>query len=426
MRPERTLEDWLHWQTQCHPAAIDLGLERVREVGSRLGLDAPRVPVVTVGGTNGKGSMVAMLEAVCRRAGYRTGAYTSPHILRYNERIRIDGREIEDADLIAAFEAVEQARRDTPLTYFEFGTLAALRCFEQAGVDLMLLEVGLGGRLDAVNLVDADCALIGQIALDHTDWLGPDRESIGREKAGIFRPGRPAVCADPAPPESIRQAAANLGVPLAVAGEDYRFETTGEAAWCWSMGERRIEDLPLPGIPGRHQLGNAAAVVTACRLADCLEVPDAALRDGLREVRLPGRFEVVGRSPQIVLDVAHNPAAATALAARLAEAPVAGVTYAVFAALEDKAVEDMVRAMQGVVAHWHVAGLETEPRGLSLEALARRMPEGVEFTGRESVGEALGAAVSEAGEGDRIVVFGSFHTVAAARKALPAILDARS
>lgn len=420
----RTLAQWLDWQSRLHPAGIALGLERVRAVWRRMRIDLGGVPVITVAGTNGKGSMVAFLEAICRQAGYRTGAYTSPHLYRYNERIRVAGQEVEDRVLVAAFEAVEAARADVPLTYFEFGTLAALWCFARARCEVLLLEVGLGGRLDAVNLIDPDCALLGQIALDHADWLGADREAIGREKAGIFRSGRPAVCGDPRPPASVRRQAAALGTRLWVAGEDFRVHRHPSGRWDWHGPGGALTDLPTPGLPGLHQYGNAAAAIAACRLLGArLPLAGEAVRRGLGAVRLAGRFERLARNPEVILDVAHNPAAAAALADLLAARPVAGRTLGVFAALGDKDVPGMVRALATRVDVWHLAGLD-HPRGLRAEALRDRMPDDLPVRIHATVAAACHAALAEAGADDRILVFGSFHTLAAARPVLVDILPA--
>ncbi|HEB99528.1 MAG TPA: bifunctional tetrahydrofolate synthase/dihydrofolate synthase [Thiotrichales bacterium] len=412
----QTLAEWLAWLEGLDPARIELGLGRMRTVHERLGPGPLARILVTVGGTNGKGSLVALFESVAQAAGLRVGAYTSPHIERYNERVRIDGRPVSDEALVEAFRQVEAARGKVPLTYFEFGTLAAFCCFAREPLDLALLEVGLGGRLDAVNVVDADCALLGQIALDHLDWLGPDREAVGREKAGILRPGRPAICADPRPPASVR-AAADKGALLRVAGEDFRWQVHGDGRWDWQGMSAAWRALPSPGLAGRHQYGNAAAVLAALEaLGGRLPVPEAAIREGLARARLPGRFEIVAEAPQLVLDVAHNPAAAEALAGVLGERPVAGRTLALYAALEDKSVAGVVAALQPRIDRWHLAGLDV-PRGLSASALARRLPSGLDPVLHDRVSDALEAALAEAGPEDRVLVFGSFFTVAQARAA---------
>ncbi len=306
-----TLNDWLAWQETLHPKAIDLGLERVREVAARLGLLAPKHVVISVAGTNGKGSSVAMLEAILACAGLRVGAYTSPHLWQYNERIRIDRQPVDDAVLVASFARIDAARGDISLSYFEFGTLAALDILQRADVDVAVLEVGLGGRLDAVNIVDADCALVTGIGIDHVEWLGPDRESIGREKAGIFRGGRPAVCSDPQPPASLRAVAQDCGAIWYGLGEQFGYARTGEV-WDWWGPNLRLDGLPLPALPGPFQLQNAAGVVMALQtLGARLPVSVQALQAGLRAARVAGRFTVVPGPFETIFDVAHNPHAAS-------------------------------------------------------------------------------------------------------------------
>lgn len=406
-----TLADWLAWQETLHPKAIDLGLERVRAVAERLGLLAPAHLVITVAGTNGKGSSVALLEAILACAGLRVGAYTSPHLWRYNERIRIDRKAVGDADIVAAFDRIDSARGDISLSYFEFGTLAALDLFARAQRDVVLLEVGLGGRLDAVNILDADCALVTGIGIDHVEWLGPDRESIGREKAGIFRAGRPAVCSDPQPPASVRETARILGADWFGLGEQYSYERM-DGGWTWWGGGVRLESLPLPALPGPFQLQNAAGVLMALRtLGARVPVTLAAIRDGLVQVRIAGRFQVVPGAMEEIYDVAHNPHGAQALAAALAARPCAGRTLAVCAMLADKDAAGVAAALAGQVQAWFLAGLD-EARGQSADALAARMHLPVEPHCCADPAAALNAARTAARPGDRIVVFGSFHTIA--------------
>jgi dihydrofolate synthase / folylpolyglutamate synthase len=410
----RTLADWLRWQEGLNPRGIALGLERMRAVAARLSLQAFRCPVITVGGTNGKGSCVAYLEAMLAAQGYRVCAYTSPHLLRYNERVRIAGREATDAELCAAFERIEAARGEVPLTYFEFGTLAALLIFQDASPDAVILEVGLGGRLDAVNLVDADVALISSIGLDHTDWLGPDRDSIGREKAGIFRPGRPAVCGDPSPPQSLQQQADALGARLYRLGQEFSFRGDAEA-WCWQGWDATLERLPLPALRGAVQLDNAAACIAALRLLrDRLPVAEAAIRQGLRNVRLPGRCQILPGPVPVILDVAHNAEACAALAESLAAQACRGRTLAVLGMLRDKPAEAVARLMDAHVHAWYLGSLDDAARGQSAQALQQRLGS---LRGRVSchtgIAPAFAAARKAAVPGDRIVVFGSFHTVEA-------------
>lgn len=411
----RTLADWLAWQETLHPKGIDLGLERVRTVAGRLGLwpDAP--PTITVAGTNGKGSSVALLEAILEAAGYRTGAYTSPHLLRYNERIRVAGTEAGDEAICRAFERVDAARGDVSLTYFEFGTLAALVIFREAGAQALVLEVGLGGRLDAVNCLDAHCALVTAIGIDHTDWLGPDRESIGFEKAGIFRAGRPAVCADPAPPASLVDHARAIGAQLYRRGPDFGRRLKG-GTWTWWGGGRRLDELPLPALAGEHQLDNAAgALMALTALEDSLPVTGDAIAAGLGRMRLPGRFQVLPGALEWIFDVTHNPHGAAVLARCLAARPCAGRTRAVVGMLADKDMVGVAAALAPVIHHWYAAGLDP-PRGCSGRVLAERLRAGGAgaVTAFPDVAAACRAAVADAAPGDRVLVFGSFFTVAAA------------
>ncbi|HJS37734.1 MAG TPA: bifunctional tetrahydrofolate synthase/dihydrofolate synthase, partial [Burkholderiales bacterium] len=359
----RTLAQWLQFIGRQHPDAIALGLERVRAVHERLA--APMAcPVLTVAGTNGKGSTCAMLESILRASGRRVGLYSSPHLLRYNERVRIAGRDAADAELVAGFEAVERARRDVPLTYFEFGTLAALWMFSRARLEALVLEVGLGGRLDAVNIVDADCAAITSIDLDHVEYLGSTRESIGREKAGIFRRDRPAVVADPDPPESVLEAAAAAGARLLRIGRDFGYVAHPGQWDYWGPRGRRAA-LAYPALRGARQLGNAAAALAVLdALTEVLPVGMQDVRRGLAEVVLPGRFQVLPGRPQVILDVAHNPQAARTLAENLGTAGFAPETIAVFGVLRDKDVAGIVRAVAPRITRWHVGSLPGE-RGSS-------------------------------------------------------------
>jgi dihydrofolate synthase/folylpolyglutamate synthase len=408
----QSLAEWLAWQETLHPKAIDLGLDRVRAVAQRMDLLAPQHAVITVAGTNGKGSSVALLETILSRAGHRVGAYTSPHLWRYNERIRLDRCPTEDRAIVEAFARIDAARGDVSLSYFEFGTLAALDIFARAGLDAAVLEVGLGGRLDAVNILDADCALVTGIGIDHTEWLGTDREGIGREKAGIFRAGRPAICSDPQPPNSLRETACALGADWYALGEQYGYSTTDEC-WAWWGPDSAIADLPLPALQGPYQLNNAAGALMALHsLGMRLPVTVQAIHAGLREVRVAGRFTVLAGTVERIFDVAHNPHAAAALAAALAERPCRGRTLAVCAMLGDKDAAGVAAAMAPHVDTWHLGGLGGE-RGQTAEALAARM--GLAHTSRTLHADpraAYAAACADAREGDRVVVFGSFHTIA--------------
>lgn len=411
------LADWLAWQETLHPKTIDLGLERVREVALRLDLLPVGCPVITVAGTNGKGSCVAMLEAMLRAAGYRVGSYTSPHLLRYNERIRIDGGEAEDAEICAAFERIDRARGGVSLSYFEFGTLAALEVFVRAQVDVMVLEVGLGGRLDAVNIVDADVAIVASVGTDHKEWLGEGREAVGAEKAGIFRSGHPAICGDPEPPASVAAMAREVGAELLQFGQDFHAIAAADPGrgWSWSRGRQRLEGLPLPGLSGRVQLGNAACCITALTaLGERLTVGRAAIEAGLEGASLPGRFQRIPGPVETVLDIAHNAEAATALADALDRVPVDGRTLAVFAALADKDLEAIVGPLMPLVSRWYVGplgGPRGRPARETADALLNARP-GAVASVHGSLGEAYAAARREACDGDRILVFGSFYTVA--------------
>lgn len=409
-----SLDDWLSWQEGLHPRSIDLGLERVADVAARLGLTAPAWPVITVAGTNGKGSSIALLDAIYRGAGYHTAVYTSPHLLHYSERVRIDGVPATDAALCAAFERIDRAREATSLTYFEFGTLAALLLFADCRPDVALLEVGMGGRLDAVNIVAADVALVTAIGIDHSAWLGDDREAIAREKAGILRAGRPAVCADPQPPASLRAQAAVLGASWYGLGEQFGYRRCG-TTWTWQGPDSQLEDLPLPALAGAHQLDNAAGVLTVTGLlADRLPVARSAIEAGLRSVRLAGRYQVIDAAVPVILDVAHNPDAARVLAQQLRADTVAGRTWLVLGMLADKDAAAFAAVLDGVVDVWCLAALAGE-RGLPAATLAQRIT-GVAGAVEQfdSVAAALAHALDTAAPADRIVASGSFLTVAQA------------
>jgi len=406
-----TLAGWLAYLEARNVTAIVLGLDRVREVAERLALHQD-FPLVTVGGTNGKGSVCAFLEAMLDAAGYCVGCYTSPHLLRYNERVRIAGNEASDADLCRALAAVEAARGATPLTYFEQGTLAALWLFQEAGIDVAIMEVGLGGRLDAVNLWDADCAVVSSVDIDHQAFLGDTRELIGFEKAGIYRGGRPAICGDANPPASLLDHAAAIGADLLRLGPDIRVEVE-ESGWTCRVREAVFPALPRPAMPGLHQLGNAACAIAALyTLRERMPVPMRAIRGGIAGARQPGRFQVVGQAPLRVLDVAHNPHAARALAANLANLPPNGQIHAVFAMLADKDVDGVIDPLAPHIACWHVAGL-SGPRGLPGATLGEHLAaRSLKYQVHADVAGAWQAACRLAGPADTIAVFGSFHTVA--------------
>nr|WP_115555514.1 bifunctional tetrahydrofolate synthase/dihydrofolate synthase [Xanthomonas campestris] len=418
MTTPNTLSDWLAYIEQQHPQNIAMGLERVREVAARLQIEAPATHVIVVGGTNGKGSTVAFIEAIGRAAGWKVGAYTSPHLLRYNERVRIDGVEASDAQLVAAFVAVEAARGDTALTYFEFGTLAALWLLQRSELELAVLEIGLGGRLDAVNIIDADVAVITTVDIDHTDWLGEDREAIGAEKAGIIRGWKPVVLGEIDPPSSVLRRAYQLGANAIRAGSDYFHEPIDAQHWRWRDVAQTLE-LPMPALQAPVQLANAAAAIAALQALP-VEVPATAWAQGVAAAQLPGRLQRIARDGvELMLDVGHNPQAARALAQALGTATPAGTTFALYAALADKDVHGVVEALTGCVDQWALAGLEGA-RGQSAEALRARLQgtAAAQAACHGDVADALRAVLAGAQPGDRVLVFGSFHTVADALQAL--------
>ena len=422
----RTLSDWLTYIERQHPKTIAMGLERVSAVAERMALPKPARFVITVGGTNGKGSTVAFVEAIARAAGWRVGAYTSPHLLRYNERVRIDGEDADDASLVAAFEAVEAASSETLLTYFEYGTLAALWLFARRSpdpaLDLVILEVGLGGRLDAVNLIDPDVAVITTVDLDHQDWLGDTIEAIGVEKAGIARAWKPLVLGDDDPPSSVLGHAYAIGASAVRIGCDFFFERIdGDSArWRWREIGCELE-LPMPQLAAPVQLRNAAVAIAALRALP-VDLPETAFVDGVRNARVAARLQCFARDGvEIVVDVGHNPQAARALAAWLDASPVAGPTHAVFAALGDKDIVGVIAALGDRIDRWWLAGLhEAGPRGLSVDAFGERLMGTAAATGspHASVADALAAARRDVAAGARILVFGSFHAAVAALEAL--------
>ena len=416
-----TLEQWLAHIEQQHPQAIAMGLDRVREVAQRMQLGKPAARSIVVGGTNGKGSTVAFIESIARAAGWKVGAYTSPHLLSYNERVRIDGTDVDDARLVAGFNAVEDARGDTALTYFEYGTLCALWLFQQAGLDLAVLEVGLGGRLDAVNIVDADVSVITTVDIDHADWLGNDRETIGEEKAGIIRGWKPVILGEIDPPSSVLRRAYVLGANAIRFGSDFFAEAIDGERWRWRDVSFRIE-LPQPALWAPIQRNNAATAIAALRALD-KPVPRAAWAQGVAEARIAGRLQrFQHQGVEVLLDVGHNPQAATALATALNAQPIAGRTLAVYAALADKDAEGVAAALQAQVEAWFFAGLEG-PRGQTAAQLQARLTtnDAGDAVLSDTVAQALAAALAAAGEGDRVLVFGSFHTVA---EALPLLRSA--
>ena len=409
-----TLDDWLDYCERLHPKAIDMGLDRVRAVAERMGLRFD-CPVFTVAGTNGKGSTCAMLEAILTQAGFRTGLFTSPHLVRFEERCRIRGQNVDAADLIAAFARVESARAEISLTYFEFTTLAILDTLARAGLDAVILEVGLGGRLDAVNIIDTDCAIITSIDIDHAELLGDTREKIGFEKAGILRTGRPAIVSDPVPPQSVIDRATEIGADLWLLGRDFNY--SGEKQqWAWAGRGRRYAGLAYPALRGANQLINASGVLAALTaMRQQLPVTAQAVRNGLGLVDLPGRFQVVPGQPALVLDVAHNPHSVAALALNLDAMGFYPTTHAVFGAMADKDLAPMLHRMDPLVDRWYFADLPT-PRaagGAALQAAWQALTQRKDASSAvfSQPLDALHAAAAKAQAADRIVVFGSFYTV---------------
>lgn len=414
----RSLAQWLAHLEHLHPRQIDLGLARVGAVSAAMGLPRPAPVVITVAGTNGKGSSVAFLEAVLIAAGRRVGSYTSPHLWRYNERVRLDGEPVGDAALCAAFERVERARGEVSLSYFEFGTLAALDLLARAGLEVAVLEVGLGGRLDAVNVLDPDIALITPIDLDHLDWLGPDRDHIGREKAGISRATQPLVCADPNPPAGLLQH--GLGTPRWCAGVDFRVARREDGRWDFRSATLCWCDLPAPALKGAHQYGNAAGALAAlAQLPPVLQPDRDAVARGLHAVHLAGRLDHRPGAITQVFDVAHNPAGARSLAVHLATLPTTGTRRTVLGILGDKDAGAMIDALVPQTDVWYLTDLPG-PRAGSAEALAAQLravhPDAaIRLHGHPE--QALVQALADGRPGDRVVVTGSFLTVALAAPA---------
>ncbi|QTF07723.1 bifunctional tetrahydrofolate synthase/dihydrofolate synthase [Brenneria izadpanahii] len=402
------LVTWLHYLEHLHGQAIDLGLERVRQVAENLQLLRPANVVFTVAGTNGKGTTCCTLESILLAAGLRVGVYSSPHLLRYTERVRIQGKELPEAMHCQAFADIEAGRGRVSLTYFEFGTLAALQMFKQADLDVVILEVGLGGRLDATNIIDADVAAVTSIALDHTDWLGSDRESIGREKAGIFRRGKPAVVGEPDMPLSIAEVAGEKGALLLRRGRDWDFSIQRDG-WSWQNKQRELSGLPMPNVP----LANAATALTALNYSP-LNVNEEAIRQGLRLASLPGRFQIAGEHPLLILDVAHNPYAAAYLASRLAALPKTGKVRAVVGMLSDKDIGGTLNHLKPLVDEWYCAPLEG-PRGATAQQLAEHLAHCRQFP---DVASAWRQAMAASAKQDIVIVCGSFHTVAHVMEAL--------
>ena len=410
-----SLNDWLAWLEQSHPQEIDLGLDRIRQVAKRLQLLTPSAQVVTVAGTNGKGSCVTALAALLRHAGMKTGVFTSPHLLHYCERINVDGAPVSEQDVCEAFEAISLACEGLSLTYFEYGTLAALKIFDKYQVDVMLLEVGLGGRLDAVNIIDADIAIITSIELDHQDWLGNDRESIGYEKAGIIRSFKPMICADPNPPKSVQETAKKLAAESYFINEDFSFEAESET-WSWKgKGHAQqpliLADLQLPALP----LPSLAAALQAAGLLG-VDICTLDISGLLSNLRVPGRFQrLTYRDRQFILDVAHNPAATEYLANRLTHTPYTGRTFGIVAMMADKDRSNSLGNLTHVINSWYLVDLSQQPRAATCEQLSQDLAQlSVSVTGQGEMADCINQAIEASQREDRIVIFGSFYTVAAA------------
>jgi dihydrofolate synthase / folylpolyglutamate synthase len=418
-----TLAEWLNWQESLNPKEIDLGLDRVSRVLELLKISTDYFcPVITVAGTNGKGSTVAFIESMLHQAELSVGCYTSPHLFTYNERIRVNKQCVSDEDLCEAFEVIDQARADVPLTYFEFGTLASLVIFQKYNIDVAVLEVGLGGRLDAVNVIDADVSVITSIDIDHIDWLGDNVEVIAREKAGIMRAHKPSVISLFKPPASLLGHAQELNVPLQRLGQDYLYQRLANNTWQLKAAGVQLDDLPLPNLQGGFQLQNAAAAIMAIKslkllAADKTEhIQESHIKNGLQNAQLSGRYQKLRDRPEVIVDVAHNEQSATKLAELLNDEPVTGKTIAVIAMLADKAVNEVMAVTQSEVDTWISAGLSV-PRGMSAKNMSeavRGVGADVRLTACESVTDACKQALAITTENDRIIVFGSFYTVAEA------------
>ena len=410
---KRTLEQWLSWQETLHLSEIDLGLKRIRQVAKKLDLIAPDFPIITVAGTNGKGSSVAMLDAILKAQGYKTGNYTSPHLVEYNERIKLQGFNVDDELIISAFERIDQARGEISLTYFEFSTLAAMLIFTQEEVDVAILEVGLGGRLDAANLWDASLALITSIDIDHVDWLGDNRETIAIEKAGIMRSNTPAVCGDPNPPKSIDSEAQKIGSILFQIDKDFSFELNDKEEWIWKNKKSKLT-LPHPALKGDFQINNAATVIAGLKaIQTILPVTEDAIKEGLKKANAQGRLQVISKSPEWLIDVAHNPHSAEQLAKYLKQNPVTGKTFALFSMLKDKDITQVLSFMDQVIDEWHITGLEST-RGLTINELkqqiTRQNPRG-NVIPHNSLFEGCQSLKNITNSKDRVVAFGSFLVV---------------
>ena len=412
----RSIDKWLHWQESLHFTAIELGLERCRRVANNMGLLNPSYNVISVAGTNGKGSSIIMLDRILRNAGYKIGRYTSPHLLRYNERICINGIEATDTELCESFDRIDRARGNISLTYFEFGTLAALDLFRQHSVQIAILEVGLGGRLDAVNILDADISLITSIDIDHQEWLGNNRESIGREKAGIFRNLAPAICSEPNPPQSLLDCSEALGTPISILGSDYQFNLINDT-WSWSTKDTRIERLPRPMKYCDFQIQNASGVLMLlAKIQDEYPVSTENIKQGLSSFRLKGRFQIIPGAIPKILDVAHNRESIKALVNNLKMIPCYGITHIILGMLKDKDHQRVIKELIGITDTWHFVSI-SQDRGIEAKILTSKL----KALGRleniseySNVEEALDKIHKLSMPDDRIIITGSFYTVGAA------------
>ena len=411
----RTLPEWLEWQEQLHLSSIDLGLDRVSKVAKLLSLSALPMPIITVAGTNGKGSSVAMLDSIYRHANYKTGCYTSPHLLKYNERIAIDGVPASDEDICEAFDAIDNARGDISLTYFEFGTLAGAYLFKKYQVDVVIFEVGLGGRLDAVNLWDTDLALISNIGIDHIDWLGDDREQIGVEKAGIMRTGKMVISGDPTPPISIQSEADRVGALLLQQGQDFVWQSdSSNTGWSFTLGQNETIKLPMPSLKGRFQLNNAAMVVAAVQsFQSTLSVQIDDIERGLETASVIGRLQKLGKCPELLVDVAHNPQSAQALASYLQDNPVSGKNIALFSALVDKDLDGILKPLATSFDAWHIVPLQGPRTQDSQQLLEKLHVFGVRGTleAHTDFDRVIKILQNSQNCQDRVVAFGSFLVV---------------
>lgn len=413
---KRTLAEWLNWQETLHSIEIDLGLDRIRLVAKNLGLLSPAFPVITVAGTNGKGSCVAMLDAIYNAQGYKTGNFTSPHLIDYNERIKLNGKNASDEIIIEAFELIDQARGEISLSYFEFGTLAAMLIFTKQNVDVAILEVGLGGRLDAANLWDASLAVITSIDIDHVDWLGDNREIIAIEKSGIMRKHSPIISGDPNPPKSIQSEAKRIGATLFQYKKDFLYKLINDKEWIWIGSDENEYQLPHPVLAGEFQLNNASSVIAAIEaLQATLSVSSDAIKQGLLESIAPGRLQIIKESPEWLIDVAHNPHAAKALAKYLKQHPVTGSTYALFSMLKDKDISQVITIIDPHIDEWHLVGLDGA-RGLTINELKQHtnhlnIKGGI--VSHENFQNACNVLKNISNFEDRVVAFGSFLVVSA-------------